>query len=215
MALCWAPARRDRDLYTQVARKAESMSQDTNSGSSTTEVYVAVVVRHDGPVPGLCSTLELSLVVAGVSTTSGFRELDDSPMVKLVLKPIGVAWKGGFGTLSAERSRYEAEGEPAGSAITRAARFLHGELARLGLPDAHLVPVAWPGTHDASHILHYFRRHSGLVDPFRSSTLHTPEELFALCSQARRRLTANPSARRPARVARHTDALDTASPARR
>ena len=184
----------------------------TPTDDGVAEIYVAVVLRHDGPVPGLCSMLHLGLAVAGVDTDGQFRSLGQFPATTLALKPVGPSWTNStFSTLMAERERLESAGEEVGSAITRATQWINSQCARLGIAEYRVVPVIWPGTYDAAHILHYFTTFNGLSSPFTQSSRHTPEELFASCAEARRQLTSPTSPRTtPVKSVRQADALDSA-----
>ena len=179
---------------------------------NTPELHVAVVVRHDGPVPGLCSTLQLGFAIAGVDDAGVWTEQKAGPSLALAIKPIGLPWASNSHPMAAERDRMAMEGEDAGYAITRATAWLNSQIVALGYqPGAiRVVPVTWPGTFDAAHVLHYFNRHNGLQNPFQASGRRTPEELFSLCADARTRLTSPVRVRKPARSARPVDALDNA-----
>lgn len=180
------------------------------------EIYVAVVLRHDGPVPGLCSMLHLGLAVAGIDTTGEVRTLGQYPTTTLALKPVGPTWTSAtFTTLMAERSRLESAGEDVGSAITRATQWINAQCAHLGIAEYRVVPVIWPGTFDAAHVLHYFSTFNGLNNPFSQSSRHTAEELFASCAEARRQLTTPVTPRNtPVKSVRPVDALDSAPASR-
>ena len=163
------------------------------------EVYFAVNMRLDGPVPGLCSThlLELNMVGAG----------RDGQVVKLPthvrdrfaveLRPIGRlpdfsrnAW------MTQESSRLSVEGTPVGEAIVAASAWV-----RARSENATAVPITWPGGAEGIHLHHYFTWRGDGSNPFAGSAFLNNSELVAMLLSEDSLMIAGDRSQRPDVVA--------------
>jgi hypothetical protein len=142
------------------------------------EVYFAVNMRLDGPVPGLCSThvLELNMVGAGrdgqvVKLPSHVRD-----RFAVEMRPLGRLPELTRNTwLSQEASRLAAEGTPVGEAIVAASAWVRNRSV-----NATAVPITWPGGAEGIHLHHYFTWRGDGSNPFAGSAFMNNAELVGL-----------------------------------
>jgi hypothetical protein len=99
------------------------------------ELYVAVDVEADGPIPGPYSMLSLGMAVAGHSELTFYTELrpisDDFVPAALAVSGL-------------DRERLRREAPPAEVAMAAAARWVNG-LRRRGRPVFLAAPAVWDG----------------------------------------------------------------------
>lgn len=169
------------------------------------ETYFAISLRHDGPVPGLCSMLILDIAVVGTWQRDRFEAVDAESMT-FRLRPIG----GKFTSpsrpgLVALRDKLESDGETAGRALARAKEYV-----RTLAGSSRAVAVVWPGTADGGHVLHYFTHYGSEGSPFQLSTKMSTDELFAQASAVRsaQKLARTAAAQPAAAVRRSPGAVD-------
>lgn len=142
------------------------------------EVYFAVNMRLDGPVPGLCSThvLELNMVGAGrdgqvVKLPSHVRD-----RFAVEMRPIGRLPELTRNTwLAQEASRLASEGTPVGEAIVAASAWVRARSL-----NATAVPITWPGGAEGIHLHHYFTWRGDGSNPFAGSAFMNNSELVGL-----------------------------------
>ena len=174
------------------------------------EIYVAIMLKSDGTVPGLCSMLQIGLAIAGVNKEDNTIKYDDQiPVNFFTLKPIGAPWKSStISNLVTDREKLQLAGEDVGPAMVEATAWLK-EYARVNqINDANFIPVSWPNTFDYAFIMHYFMNQNAAGTPFGISSIFTNEELFNLTSDARNKLSTPTRLRVPRTVVRPVDALD-------
>lgn len=174
------------------------------------EIYVAIMLKSDGTVPGLCSMLQIGLAIAGVNKEDNTIKYDDQiPVNFFTLKPIGAPWKSStISNLVTDREKLQLAGEDVGPAMVEATAWLK-EYARVNqIKDANFIPVSWPNTFDYAFIMHYFMNQNAAGTPFGISSIFTNEELFNLTSDARNKLSTPTRLRVPRTVVRPVDALD-------
>lgn len=173
-----------------------------------TEIYVAIALKSDGTVPGICSMLHIGLAIAGVS--SGVKSIkydEEIPVNLFSLKPIGAPWRSTFGN-SSERARLEVYGENVAEAMINATTWLKEYAIVNNISDPRFIPVSWPNTFDYAFIMHYFMNQNYLGSPFSISEIFTNEELFSLTDVARNKLSQPTKLKVPRKVVRNEDALD-------
>ena len=174
------------------------------------EIYVAIMLKSDGTVPGLCSMLQIGLAIAGVNKEDNTIKYDDQiPVNFFTLKPIGAPWKSStISNLVTDREKLQLAGEDVGPAMVEATSWLK-EYARVNqIKDANFIPVSWPNTFDYAFIMHYFMNQNAAGTPFGISSIFTNEELFNLTTDARNKLSTPTRLRVPRTVVRPVDALD-------
>ena len=142
------------------------------------EVYFAVNMRLDGPVPGLCSThiLELNMVGAGRDGQVVRLPSDVRDRFSVEMRPIGRlpeltrnVW------LAQEAARLSTEGTPVGEAIVAAAAWVRNRSM-----NATAVPITWPGGAEGIHLHHYFTWRGDGSNPFAGSSFMNNSELVGL-----------------------------------
>lgn len=174
------------------------------------EIYVAIMLKSDGTVPGLCSMLQIGLAIAGVNKEDNTIKYDDQiPVNFFTLKPIGAPWKSStISNLVTDREKLQLAGEDVGPAMVEATAWLK-EYAKINqIKDANFIPVSWPNTFDYAFIMHYFMNQNAAGTPFGISSIFTNEELFNLTTDARNKLSTPTRLRVPRTVVRPVDALD-------
>jgi hypothetical protein len=111
------------------------------------ELYVAVDVEADGPIPGPYSMLSLGMAVAGHPGLTFYTEIrpisDDFVPAALAVSGL-------------DRDRLRREAPPAEEAMRAAARWVNG-LRRIGRPVFLAAPAVW----DGMFVHWYFMRFTG------------------------------------------------------
>jgi hypothetical protein len=142
------------------------------------EVYFAVNMRMDGPVPGLCSTHVLEINMIGVGRDGQIVKLPAHvrDRFSVEMRPIGRLPELVRNTwLASEAARLAAEGTPTGEAIVAAAAWVRARSA-----NATAVPVTWPGGAEGIHLHHYFTWRGDGSNPFAGSVFMNNADIVAL-----------------------------------
>lgn len=172
------------------------------------EIYVAIGLKSDGTVPGICSMLHIGLAIAGRSGENKTIDYDNEiPVNFFSLKPIGAPWKSNLSN-SSERARLEVYGDNVAESMANATNWLKSYAKENRIANPKFIPVSWPNTFDYAFIMHYFMNQNYLGSPFSISTIFTNEELFSLTDTARNKLSQPVKLKVPRSVVRHEDALD-------
>jgi hypothetical protein len=115
--------------------------------SDLPELYIAVDVEADGPIPGPYSMISLGMAVAGQPELTFYTELrpisDDFVPEALAVSGL-------------DRDRLLREAPPAEEAMESAARWING-LRRIGRPVFLAAPAVW----DGMYVHWYFVRFTG------------------------------------------------------
>ena len=144
--------------------------------NSRDEVYFAVDLRADGPVPGLCSTQRLQLTLVGAGRNGRIVALEPHlrETFSIEMRPIGVmAAHATSSWLQSEVARL-ANAVPAGEATVAAAGWIRDRIAT-----AQAVPITWPGGIEGVHLYHYFTWRGDGSNPFTSSAWANNTQLIA------------------------------------
>lgn len=142
------------------------------------EVYFAVNMRNDGPVPGLCSAHALEINMVGVGRDGQVVKLPSHlrERFSVEMRPLGRIPELTRNTWYAqEAARLTAEGTPVGEAIVSAAAWV-----RARSENATAVPITWPGGAEGIHLHHYFTWRGDGSNPFDGSAFLNNAELVAL-----------------------------------
>ena len=140
------------------------------------EVYFAVNLIADGPLPGLCSTHKLQLTIVGAGRNGQVVQIPDGsrPIFSLEMRPIGqVSYNTSNKWLLSEHTRLMISAIPVGEAIGSAASWI-----RENSGTAQAVPVTWPGGIEGVHLHHYFTWCGDGNNPFSGSQWATNTELI-------------------------------------
>jgi hypothetical protein len=141
------------------------------------DVYFSADVETDGPIPGPFSILSFALVLAGTFDGRKFTPPQDyRQSFYRELKPISNDFqREALHVNGLDRDRLLVEGERPETAMTEAARWIHG-IVEHGKP----ILVAYPLSFDWSWLYWYFTRFSAQGSPFNHSLCFDIKTAFAV-----------------------------------
>lgn len=139
------------------------------------EVYFAVNLRADGPIPGICSVQLLEMTVVGESHDGQLSSLPSVQRTRfqIEMRPLGRPYESTTQSwLSSESLRLAVSGVPVGEAMVAASGWVRNIA---GVRAA--VPVTWPGGVEGVHLQHYFSWRGDGSSPFSRSQIANNIEL--------------------------------------
>jgi hypothetical protein len=139
------------------------------------ELYFAVNLRADGPIPGLCSVQLLEMTIVGESRDGQVRPLPPHlrNRFQIEMRPLGRPFESSSQSwLSSESQRLAASGVPVGEAMVAASGWV-----RNVSEGRAAVPVTWPGGVEGVHLQHYFSWRGDGATPFTRSQVANNIEL--------------------------------------